>query len=107
MLFLEKKQKFKYSVFEFEFEFSWNPCYVRKKGKVLVFLLGSRIRILLVPILFMRKGKVLIFSIRIRSRMFAGTHVILGKNEKFKFSVFEFEFEFCWRPFYFRRNRKV
>ena len=38
---------------------------------------------------------------------FAGTHVILGKKEKFKFSQSEFEFEFCWHLCYFRKKGEV
>ena len=81
---LGKKEKFKIS--EFEFEFCWHTCYSRKKGKVLFFSIRIRIRILLPPMLFKEKRKSLNFLNSNSNSNFAGTHVILGKKEKYKFS---------------------
>ena len=56
--------------------------------------------------LFLEKRKSLSFLNSNWNSNFAGTHVILEKKGKFKFSQFQIEFEFCWHPCYFRKNGK-
>ena len=87
---LEKNEKFKFSQFEIEFEFCWHPCYFRKKAKVYFLSIRIRLRILLTPMLFGEKSKSLNFLNSNWNSNFAGTHVFLGKKQKFKFSQFEF-----------------
>ena len=73
-----KTEKFKFS--EFEFEFCWHSCYFRKKGKVQIFLLRIKIRILLAPMLFLEKRKSSNFLTSNSNSNFASTHVIFGKK---------------------------
>ena len=103
MLFNENRFKFS----EFEFEFCWHSCYFRKKGKVQIFLLRIKIRILLAPMLFLEKRKSSNFLTSNSNSNFASTHVILGNNENLKFSVYQFEFKFSWHPCYFWKKVNV
>ena len=57
--------------------------------------------------LFEEKWKSLNFHDSNSNLNFAGTHVILEKKEKKKFSQFEFEFEFPWHRSYFWKKGKV
>ena len=65
-----------------------------------------RIRILLTPMLFGEKSKSINFLNSNSYSNFADTHVIWGEKQKYKFSQFEFEFEICWHPRYFRKKQK-